>query len=249
MGAVVPGVTDTGQMSDGPHLPKVAVDYNGSSPDLNVTYNDYIAAWSTAPNLYAYDNAFFAARLLSGSNMKLLLTPRTAVDPPDAPGFRAEWGFGWKVGAVDGRTVFYTAGRTKDFQTVNMRFPRSRPSMIILSNNYQDDVMSIALHAASILLGVSPPRAPAHVSEPLAAIQGDSTRTERRGDRKAVQDLLAKGFATGIPSGSTSNGTSHKLRLVIKYPDFILAADEHCTGTSGGSVVLWGYPDNFSGQT
>jgi hypothetical protein len=112
-------------MSDGPHLPKVAVDYNGSSPDPNVTYNDYIAAWSTAPNLYAYDNAFFAARLLSGSNMKLLLTPRTAVDPPDAPGFRAEWGFGWKVGAVDGRTVFYTAGRTKDFQTVNMRFPRT----------------------------------------------------------------------------------------------------------------------------
>jgi CubicO group peptidase (beta-lactamase class C family)/transcriptional regulator with XRE-family HTH domain len=247
---LVPGVSDTGQMSDGPHLPKVAVDYNGNSPDANVTYSDYIAAWSTAPNLYAYDNAFFAGSLLAKSNMPLLLSPRTAVAPSDAPGFRARWGYGWKVGTIGGQTVYYTVGRTKDFQTVNMRLPRSDTTVIILSNNFQNDAVGIALHAATVLLGVPPPRAaPSHAAEPLAAVQGDYVRTERSGDRKAVQDLVAKGYTRGLPVGSASNGASPKLRLVIKYPDFILAALEHYTGTSGGRLILWGYPDNFKTQS
>lgn len=152
-------MTHSGRVTDSLLPPARAQDYSGSTPDSDVVYNDYFQVYSTLRDVYGYDNALFAGRILSHPSLTRLFAPRGAVSPPDANVTAEQQAAKWKVGRVVGHQVIFTTDDTKDFTAANMRFPQDGATVIVISNDAHDDVEAIAVHAAALLFGerVAPP--------------------------------------------------------------------------------------------
>jgi CubicO group peptidase (beta-lactamase class C family)/transcriptional regulator with XRE-family HTH domain/tRNA A-37 threonylcarbamoyl transferase component Bud32 len=227
------GMQNSGQLSDSIRSPVRAVDYLGSAPNSNTTYNDYVVAYTTAADEYSFDNALFGGKILSPRYLNDILAPRAPVVPA-IPGIaHQEWGDYWESGDLFGHRVDFTYAEINRFLSVNMRFPGTGLTVILLSNTSGTDVRDIAIHAAAIALGIPVPSSSARTYMPRALF-GTYQRIFTASEARAGFDPL--GFQVG-----------HTETLMIHpgYVRFVLVGnaftDEYYRATPDGRVVLMGY--------
>jgi CubicO group peptidase (beta-lactamase class C family) len=235
------GMTSSGRVTDAVAVRTLAHDYDGATRDPNMVYNDYFEVSATAHDVYAYDNALFAGRLLSRASMTRLLTPRRALDLTDWGIAKPGVGYLWRMGRAFGHRVIYTIGESMDrkaFSTVNMRFPDAGVTVVILSNEAQDDVEAIALHTAAVVFGRPLPPRPGPLPTGPAALVGTYRRTFREADRQAARDPGLKDWVGGSITISIAKGAIH-FALLDNLPAH--SVDESYTATPDGRLTLVGY--------
>jgi CubicO group peptidase (beta-lactamase class C family) len=147
------GMTHSGRLTDALVSPARAQDYSGATADPNGVYNDFYAADATAPDVYAYDNALFGGKLLAGPTLTTLVTPRAAVSAPPTGIAMAHYGDYWAIGQVVQHRVIYTIKPLKSFWTANLRFPADGVTLVVISNDDQNNVADIAIHLAALVFG------------------------------------------------------------------------------------------------
>lgn len=125
------GMKNTGRITDGLQPPARAKAYFGSQPNEQVTFNDYFFLYTTARDVYAFDNALFGGKLLTGSVLHRLITPRVALHPPDPHLGSAHRAYGWKVSSAFGHPLVYTS---QDNAT-NLRFPKDGATVVVVTND------------------------------------------------------------------------------------------------------------------
>jgi hypothetical protein len=228
----LPGLHNTGQLTNSTNSPQEALDYNGSKVDPDPIYNDYFAAYSTVSDLYAYDNALFGRQFLSARDTAALFAPRRHIDPPDPGVTRAQWGYYWKVGTMLGHRVVYTYNRLNSFQTVNMLFRNSRVTVIVLGNNIQDDLWHTATQAAAIVFGKRIQPEPTVPPSTTSALVGTYQRTFTRADWIRTRD----------PSALSWIG--NRFTLAVGKKDFnfhVIGPIEYYNATRDGRLYLHGF--------
>jgi CubicO group peptidase (beta-lactamase class C family)/transcriptional regulator with XRE-family HTH domain len=147
------GVKNTWRLTDAEATSVVARAYDGADLYASTVYNDYYEAYATVHDVYAYDNALFAGKLLAPAYLATLFAPRPSVDQTD-PGIVVRGrGYVWWIGAVFGRRVIYTTATTNGFSVLNLRFPDAGVTLVVISNETQDNAEGIALHLAALALG------------------------------------------------------------------------------------------------
>ncbi len=235
------GMPNSGRMTDALALgsPGMARAYDGDTPDPQQVYNDTFVAYSTAPDLLAYDNALFGGKLLSRRDTAAVLAPRGAVTPPDPGVVNPRWGYYWRNGTLFDQRVIYTIGDVNFFQTVNMRFPDTDVTVIVLSNDIQNDVVGAALHAAALVFGQQMALPPPIQTAAPAALVGSYRRTFQDADRRAAHD---PGLADWV-------GLSFPMTIRTGWIDFFAPnvngppiVQEYYTATPDGRLTLLGFP-------
>lgn len=146
------GIKNTWRLNDALAASVVARAYDGADLDPNTVYNDYYEAYATVHDVYAYDNALFAGKLLSPPYLTALFAPRPTTARNSGIAMRGV-GYLWRIGTAFGRRVIYTTAVYNGFSTLNMRFPAAEVTIIVISNESQDDAQGIALHLATLALG------------------------------------------------------------------------------------------------
>ena len=228
-----PGMRDSGQLSDVMMPNAHSLDYQAGVRDPNATYNDFFAAYSTASDVYAFDNDFFGGGLLSPSAMKLVLSPRALLEWPDRYVAHTRWGYYWRIARLFGRPVIYTLDRLNDFQTVNMRFPQDRVTVVILSNDISTDLWDAAVRAAAVVFHV-------HLASPRPLVD---TPPKLLGTYRRIvgsSDWI-KAHDPGL-----RNWVGRTLTLYVRRRLVSLDAigGEYFQATRGGMLTFLGYPPN-----
>jgi YVTN family beta-propeller protein len=160
------GMRASGRVTDRLRTPAWAREYSGSNPGQgNVYQNDYFQIYSTAKDIDAYDTALFGGRLVSQRTLQRTVAPRDPVVPPDAGIDNARIGYKWRIGTVFGHPVIYTAENAYSFTTANFRLPQDAVTIVVNSNDDQNDVEAVAVHLAGLVVGK---RTVAHVSSAKA---------------------------------------------------------------------------------
>ena len=259
------------QLFDGLHSARLALDYDSSGNHVAHEYNDYFAAYTSAPNLYRYDNRLFSGRFMPAPLTKLELSARHIPAPSD-PGINAvKWAEGWKVGYLFGSLVEYTAGSLYSYQTANLRFPKAGVTVIVMANSASTDALDAAEHAAAFILPGR--RALAAATLPTAAtLFGTYRRQVRTADAKSiVLSYLTGGFTDGFPTlhlrpptfpsefqAAVTNGLPHvpphatgitreRLILTIGRSYLKLGSAQDYSATNGGGLQLFGPPPGLQG--
>jgi CubicO group peptidase (beta-lactamase class C family) len=146
------GMTNSGRVTDALKPPQRAAQYNGATEDAVSGYDNYFFAYSSALDLYRYDQALFGGTLLSGALLRALMTPGPAAEPDDpsspesqSPGISdVRYGYGWRVGSVNGQRVVFTYGPTP----ANIVFPQSGITVVLIAN---DDTYAFRTIATTII--------------------------------------------------------------------------------------------------
>jgi YVTN family beta-propeller protein len=154
------GMTHSGRMTDAMVPPVRASAYSGDQPNPGTRFNTYFSVYATLKDVYAYDDALFGGKILSQQSLQRLLTPKSDVSPPDAGIAAEQQAAQWKVGTLGGHRVVLTTGSGAAFTAANVRFPNDDVTVIVLSNEDQNDVEAVAVHLAGLVFSVSPTTAP-----------------------------------------------------------------------------------------
>jgi transcriptional regulator with XRE-family HTH domain/CubicO group peptidase (beta-lactamase class C family) len=231
--------------------PAVAQSYDGPTAYTQQVYNDDFVAYSTVGDINAFDSALFGGRLVSRADAAMIFTPRGSFSGTGCCAFpnlgiaHPQWGYEWKTGILFGRRVFYTFRGENGFQAVNMHFPSSGLTVVVLSNDQSNDGLGIAMNAAALAYGrqlFHPP--PIQTSIPTALL-GTYRRTITVRDIRVVsQD----------PNQSNLIGGPMTMRIKKGWVDFGIpgvpsgAGDEYIGATPQGGLTLLGYtPTNGGG--
>ena len=231
-----PGMSGSGQLSDamGPNAHALA--YQAGVADPNITYDDFFAAYSTASDVYAFDNDLFGGKLLTPQAMKLVFTPRARLAWPDRYVSNTRWGYFWRIANLFGRRVIYTLDGLNDFQTVNMQFPRAGVTIIILSNDISIDLWDVAVRAAAVVFHVRLAQPRPLVNAPQKLL-GTYRRTIRNSDRIQAHD-------PGLKSWVGQTFTLDVRKRVVSVNN---SGGEYFQATRGGMLTFLGYiPTNSS---
>lgn len=243
------GMSRTGQITDALAASSrvIAKSYDGSAAMPSAVYNDDIVAYSTAADAYEFDNAFFGAKLLSRRQTSASLVPRGSFPDTGCCALanqgvaRPQWGYEWKTGLVFGRRVYYTFRGKNDFQTINMRFPKDRLTIVLMSNDLSNDAFGITLHTAGIVLNNH--SRPAPRSGIASGLLGTYRRTFGVADSLAADDSALHNWVGGTLF----------MRIKSRWIDFgvpgspVGAVDEYYNAASSGALTLLGYtPTNGS---
>jgi CubicO group peptidase (beta-lactamase class C family) len=229
-----PGMQNSGQMLNTTRAPDRATDYNGSQADPSTTYNDSFTAYSTAPDILAFDNDLFGGRLLAPTNLKRVLAPRVPPLTLDSGVNGERWGYDWKVGTLFSRRVAYTIDAVNYFQDVNMRFPDAGITIIVLSNNALTNVWDVSVRAAAMVLG-KPRTLSQHLAAPPVTLLGTYRRVFRNQDRLAAHD---RGLQNFVGAQQTITFKGH----VVDYNRGTV--DEFYNARASGSLSFLGYTVN-----
>jgi transcriptional regulator with XRE-family HTH domain len=233
------------QLFDGLQSPRLALDYDRSGRHVTHEYNDYFATYSTARDLFTYDNLLFGGRYMPPANTRAELSPRRISAPP-APGINhVEWARGWKTGLLFGARVVYTAGSLYNFQTANLRFPQTGVTVIVLSNSASTDALNTAEHAAAFVLPGEAARQAATGPSTIADLLGTYRRTARPADYPAVGYALSQAFSDGL-SYPKPGASRMSMTLRINWRRFRLGNSEPYAATNSGSLSLFGDPPGAS---
>jgi hypothetical protein len=147
------GMHNTWRLTDAVATSAAARAYEGADLDPNVVYNDSYEAYATVHDIYAYDNALFGGKLLPPPYLTTLFAPRATAGQQD-PGIAARGtGYLWRIGTAFGWRVIYTNAMNHSFSVLNMRFPDAGVTIVVISNESQDDAEGIALHTTALALG------------------------------------------------------------------------------------------------
>jgi CubicO group peptidase (beta-lactamase class C family) len=149
------GLTNTSRLTDALAASVVARAYDSAEVAANTTYDDYYEAYATVHDIYAYDNALFGGKLLAPPYLTMLFAPRTTtMQDSGMSGITARGiGYLWQIGTAFGQRVVYTMAANRGFSLLNLRFPDAGVTIVVISNETQDDAAGIALHLAALALG------------------------------------------------------------------------------------------------
>jgi CubicO group peptidase (beta-lactamase class C family) len=105
------------------------------------------AAFSTAHDLYLLDRALWSGRLLSDAGRLRMLTPRIATHKG------SEYGYGWFIGKLFGRTAVSALGGTAGFMASLQHFIEDDVVLVVVLNH--DFALDVELYQqlAAIALG------------------------------------------------------------------------------------------------
>jgi CubicO group peptidase (beta-lactamase class C family) len=237
------GMTHSGRVTDVLIPPARAQDYSGQTANPSIAYNDFFETYATVPDVYAFDEALFGGKLISKHDLATLLIGRAPIvsTPPGIT--EARYGYNWAIGRLFQHRVIYTEGRTNSFQTANLRFPQDGVTIVVISNDEQNDAPHITQHVAAIVFGQSLV-APAPVPAGPAPLLGRYRRTFQDADRVAAHDPGLQDWVGGTITITVSKDSIHFAIMDNKPEDSV---DEFYTATPDGSLTLGGYlPTNHN---
>ena len=99
--------------------------------------------YSTAEDLYRWDQALYTEKLLSKKSLALLFTP-----------FKGNYGYGWYVADQGGHRFISHSGWIDGFVATFGRYPDDRVTVIVLSNMDSAPAHTIARNLGAITLGL-----------------------------------------------------------------------------------------------
>jgi CubicO group peptidase (beta-lactamase class C family) len=154
------GMNDSGYDSTQPLLPRRAAGYDKrfDGSYVNTAYLDmtqpYSAGslYSTAEDLYRWDQALLTEKILSARSKERMFTPGLS-----------DYGYGWTITRKNGVTTIAHGGSINGFNTLLTRNPDSRRAIILLNNTGGVPLEPIADSIRMILDGKEPvmPKRPA----------------------------------------------------------------------------------------
>ena len=100
------------------------------------------ALYSTVEDMYRWDQALYAGRLLPQALLDQMWTPR-----------QSSYGYGWRIDSAFGRRRITHPGLIDGFQTSIARFPDERVTVIVLSNMSGGDVDGVSYFISSLVFG------------------------------------------------------------------------------------------------
>lgn len=99
--------------------------------------------YSTVGDLLLWDAALTDDRLISAASRDAMFTPD-----------KNDYGYGWFVRSIHGRSTQYHSGSDNGFSTYIVRFPADRMTVIVLSNSDRTNAGRVGNDLAAIALGV-----------------------------------------------------------------------------------------------
>ncbi len=148
-------MNDTGEDRQAPILAHRASGYRGPWTALENAPPIHMGLLTGGGNLYStiddlakWDEALTAGLLISKASYEAMYTP-----------FKEHYAYGWRVetrdplGAERGRKRFVHGGNISGFDTVIMRFPNERVSIIVLSNFTATEIDQVASDLETIVFG------------------------------------------------------------------------------------------------
>lgn len=112
------------------------------------------ALGSTVMDLARLDAALYTQRLLKKSTLQFVTTPQPLNDGKFAP-----YAMGWAIGSLRGAKVVQHSGRVGGWQSYFARFADLNLTVIVLSNNYEANLSTVAVDLAGTvepMLNLSP---------------------------------------------------------------------------------------------
>ena len=157
-------LNDTGYDSTFPTLPEHATGYyrgyiKPDPYDMSVLYAAG-ALYSTVEDLYTWDQALLAHRLVSQRTIDTMFALHQPCPPPGSPGgclMHADRGYGYGLFLADepeGRLIYHV-GRIDGFITFNGFFPQRDLFVVVLTNLETSDVLQIGRALAAQTVGGS----------------------------------------------------------------------------------------------
>jgi hypothetical protein len=232
---LLPSLVDTGQLTNSTSSPERALAYDGAKLDAATVFNDSFSAYSTAPDIFAYDNALFGGHLLSASDTARIFRPRPStrngapgVDPTDHGVTNSSWGYNWKAGRVLAHKVAYTLGSMSYFQAANVRFQAAGVTIIVLANDVRNNVRGIATHIAALTFGRSSQPSTTGRERTISSLIGTYKRTFTRVDLRRSRD------------SQIGQWVGQTFKMVIGKNDFNFPpwADEYYQAYPGGRLSM-----------
>jgi len=124
------------------------------SPENSIYGEDGI--YSTINDLYRWDQALYADRLVSHATLEMAFTPGHTNDGREITTgiftHPSSYGFGWFISSMQGERVVEHSGGWSGYATHILRVPGRRVTAIVLTNGSNDDVPDIAWEMAEIAL-------------------------------------------------------------------------------------------------
>lgn len=144
------GMTNTGYEDKGSIIKRRAAGYSlrndklVSAPyvDMSMPYSAG-ALYSTAEDMYLWDQALYTEKLISRKSLNLMFTP-----------FKGNYGYGWDITEQFGRRRIGHMGWIEGYASYILRFPDDKLTIIIMSNLDGALVNTMARDLAAIALGV-----------------------------------------------------------------------------------------------
>jgi CubicO group peptidase (beta-lactamase class C family) len=122
------------------------------SPENSIYGEDGI--YSTINDLYKWDQALYADRLVSHPTLEMAFTPGRTNDRNEIATnvftHPTSYGFGWFIGSLHGQKVVEHSGGWSGYATHILRVPGRRVTAIVLTNSSNEDVPDIAWDMAEI---------------------------------------------------------------------------------------------------
>ena len=127
------------------------------------------ALYSTVLDLYKWDQALHAGKLLPANLLQQMVAPHV----PIAPKSKTHYGFGWMISNPFGHHEIWHEGGIQGFTSVNSWFPQDDAYIIVLDNMTSPQVATVAHSLAAILFGQNyqVPKSYTAISLPPAALQ------------------------------------------------------------------------------
>ncbi len=150
---------NTGYDTTYPSLPQHATGYYRGyiKPDAYDTSVLYAAGalYSTVEDLFTWDQALLAEKLVSQQELDAMFTPHIPC-PPAGPGgcllhTDQGYGYGWFIAAEPQGKLIYHVGHIDGFFTYNGFYPESHLVVVVLSNLETTDVLKIGRTLASFM--------------------------------------------------------------------------------------------------
>lgn len=99
------------------------------------------ALYSTAEDLYRWDQALYTDQLLPRARVNEMFTPNLG-----------EYGYGWRISGHNGHRVVNHTGLINGFSNYFARYPDERLTVIVLSNLQITDAYGIGMYLAQLVL-------------------------------------------------------------------------------------------------
>lgn len=109
--------------------------------------------YSTAEDLYLWDQALNTEKLVSKKSLEMMFTP-----------FKNNYGYGWFIDEQFKRLCISHGGRIEGYMNAIERFPKEKLTVIVMSNLDTVSTDRVARNLAAISFGLTPSRSPERIA-------------------------------------------------------------------------------------
>jgi CubicO group peptidase (beta-lactamase class C family) len=146
-------------------VPRLAIGYarrNGQWQDISYSPENSIygedGIYSSANDLYKWDQALYGERLVRRSTLEMAFTPGRTNDGkeidanyPVIPKRPTSYGFGWIIASLDGSEELFHTGSWSGYRSYLVRVPSQRISAIVLMNFVPPDSSEVLAFAHEMI--------------------------------------------------------------------------------------------------